>query len=345
MATERLVSGKLQEEDYTLDTSLRPRRLADYVGQDSLKANLEISITAATQRGEPLDHMLFYGPPGLGKTTLANIVATEMGVRVKTTSGPAIERPGDMVAILTQLKKDDVLFIDEVHRLSRVVEEVLYPAMEDFFVSWVIDKGLKARSMNLSLKPFTFVGATTRYGMVSSPLRDRFGSIYRLDFYDESAMRAIVRRSARIMSIQADPEGLDEIARRARGTPRVANRLLKRVRDYAQVKADNVITGDVALKALAAMEVDTLGLDNIDHMVLRSMIEKFDGGPVGLDTLAASISEESDTIEDVYEPYLLQLGFLNRTPRGRVATRRAYEHLGIALAKDTPDSAQATLFS
>ena len=344
MATERLVSGKLQEEDYSLDTSLRPRRLADYVGQDSLKANLEISITAATQRGEPLDHMLFYGPPGLGKTTLANIVATEMGVRVKTTSGPAIERPGDMVAILTQLRKDDILFIDEVHRLSRVVEEVLYPAMEDFFVSWVIDKGLKARSMNLSLKPFTFVGATTRYGMVSSPLRDRFGSIYRLDFYDESAMRAIVRRSARIMIIQADTEGIDEIARRARGTPRVANRLLKRVRDYAQVKADNVITGDIALEALAALEVDSLGLDNIDHMVLRSMIEKFDGGPVGLDTLAASISEESDTIEDVYEPYLLQLGFLNRTPRGRVATRRAYEHLGIALAKDTPDSAQPSLF-
>ena len=344
MATERLVSGKLQEEDYTLDTSLRPRRLADYVGQDSLKANLEIAITAATQRGEPLDHMLFYGPPGLGKTTLANIVATEMGVRVKTTSGPAIERPGDMVAILTQLRKDDVLFVDEVHRLSRVVEEVLYPAMEDFFVSWVIDKGLKARSMNLSLKPFTFVGATTRYGMVSSPLRDRFGSIYRLDYYDESAMRAIVRRSVRIMSIQADPEGMEEIARRARGTPRVANRLLRRVRDYAQVKADNVITGEVALEALAALEVDALGLDNVDLMVLRSMIEKFDGGPVGLDTLAASISEESDTIEDVYEPYLLQLGFLNRTPRGRVATRRAYEHLGIALAKDTPDSAQATLF-
>ena len=344
MATERLVSGKVQEEDLSLDTSLRPRRLADYVGQDSLKANLEIAITAATQRGEPLDHMLFYGPPGLGKTTLANIVATEMGVRVKTTSGPAIERPGDMVAILTQLRKDDVLFVDEVHRLSRVVEEVLYPAMEDFFVSWVIDKGLKARSMNLPLKPFTFVGATTRYGMVSSPLRDRFGSIYRLDFYDESAMRAIVRRSARIMGIKAEPEGLLEIAMRARGTPRVANRLLKRVRDYAQVKADNVITRDVALEALAAQEVDALGLDNVDHLVLRSMIEKFDGGPVGLDTLAASISEESDTIEDVYEPYLLQLGFLNRTPRGRVATRRAYEHLGIAFAKDTPDSAQATLF-
>ena len=342
--TERLVSGKLQEEDLSLDTSLRPRRLADYVGQDSLKANLEIAITAATQRGEPLDHMLFYGPPGLGKTTLANIVATEMGVRVKTTSGPAIERPGDMVAILTQLRKDDVLFVDEVHRLSRVVEEVLYPAMEDFFVSWVIDKGLKARSMNLSLKPFTFVGATTRYGMVSSPLRDRFGSIYRLDFYDESAMRAIVHRSARIMGIQAEPEGLLEISRRSRGTPRVANRLLKRVRDYAQVKADNVVTGEIALKALAGLEVDVLGLDNVDHMVLRSMIEKFDGGPVGLDTLAASISEEADTIEDVYEPYLLQLGFLNRTARGRVATRRAYEHLGIAYPKDTPDSAQATLF-
>ena len=305
--TQRLVSGRPQEEDYTLDTSLRPRRLADYVGQDRVKANLEIAIAAATQRGEPLDHLLVYGPPGLGKTTLAYIVATEMGVRIKTTSGPAIERPGDMVAILTQLQQDDVLFVDEVHRLSRVVEEVLYPAMEDFFVSWVIDKGLKARSMNLTIKPFTFIGATTRYGMVSAPLRDRFGAIHRLDFYDEDAMRTIVQRSARILEIQAEPDGLIEIARRARGTPRVANRLLKRVRDYAQVIADNVITGQVALDALARLEVDDLGLDSIDHMILRSIIEKFDGGPVGLDTLAASISEEADTIEDVYEPYLLQL--------------------------------------
>ena len=328
---QRLVSGNPHEEDVTLDTSLRPRRLAEYIGQDSVKGNLGISITAARQRGEPLDHLLLYGPPGLGKTTLANIMAAEMGVKIKTTSGPAIERPGDMVAILTQLQKDDILFVDEVHRLSRVVEEVLYPAMEDFFVSWVIDKGLKARSMNLSIKPFTFIGATTRYGMVSAPLRDRFGAIHRLEFYDDEAMRTIVERSARILDIGAETGGLREIARRSRGTPRVANRLLKRTRDYAQVMADNVITQQVAQDALARLEVDSIGLDNIDHMVLGSIIEKFDGGPVGLDTLAASISEESETIEEVYEPYLLQLGFLDRTPRGRMATRRAYEHLGLDL--------------
>ena len=342
--TERLVSGKPQEEDQPLDTSLRPRSLADYVGQESVKGNLEISIAAARQRAEPLDHMLFYGPPGLGKTTLAYIMATEMGVRIKTTSGPAIERPGDMVAVLTQLQQDDILFVDEVHRLSRVVEEVLYPAMEDFFVSWVIDKGLKARSMNLSLKPFTFVGATTRYGMVSAPLRDRFGPIYRLDFYDEDSMRTIVERSARIMGIEAEPSGIEELAKRARGTPRVANRLLRRVRDYALVMADNVITGEVAVEALAKLEVDTLGLDKIDHQVLRSIIEKFDGGPVGLDTIAASISEESDTIEDVCEPFLLQLGFIERTPRGRTATRHAYEHLGVEYTKDRPNTAQGSLF-
>ncbi len=342
--TQRLVSGKPQEEDYSLDTSLRPRRLVDYIGQENIKSNLQIAITAARQRDEPMDHILLYGPPGLGKTTLANIMATEMGVTAKTTSGPAIERAGDMVAILTQIQKDSILFIDEVHRLSRVVEEVLYPAMEDFFVSWVIDKGLKARSMNLSIKPFTLVGATTRYGMVSSPLRDRFGFIHRLDFYGEDDMRTIVERSARILGIEAQDDGVAEIARRARGTPRVANRLLKRVRDYAQVMADNVVTGDIARVALAKMEVDALGLDSVDHQVLRSIVEKFGGGPVGLDTLAASISEESDTIEDVYEPYLLQLGFLDRTNRGRVATRRAYEHLGIDYPKDRPDTAQASLF-
>lgn len=341
---QRVVSGKSQEEDLTLDTSLRPRRLADYIGQDGIKSNLEISITAARQRNEPLDHLLLYGPPGLGKTTLANIMAAEMGVKIKTTSGPAIERPGDMVAILTQLSQDDILFVDEVHRLSRVVEEVLYPAMEDFFVSWVIDKGLKARSMNLTIKPFTFIGATTRYGMVSAPLRDRFGAIHRLDFYDEAAMGTIVQRSARILDIEADPDGLDEIARRARGTPRVANRLLKRARDYAQVKANNVITRQVAREALALLEVDAIGLDSIDHMVLRAIVEKFDGGPVGLETLSASISEEAETIEEVYEPYLLQLGFLDRTPRGRVATRRAYEHLGFEYTKDSSAKAQASLF-
>ena len=341
---QRLVSGKPHEEDVTLDTSLRPRRLAEYIGQDSVKGNLGISITAARQRGEPLDHLLLYGPPGLGKTTLANIMAAEMGVKIKTTSGPAIERPGDMVAILTQLQKDDILFVDEVHRLSRVVEEVLYPAMEDFFVSWVIDKGLKARSMNLSIKPFTFIGATTRYGMVSAPLRDRFGAIHRLEFYDDEAMRTIVERSARILGIGAETGGLREIAGRSRGTPRVANRLLKRTRDYAQVMADNVITQQVAQDALARLEVDSIGLDNIDHMVLGSIIEKFDGGPVGLDTLAASISEESETIEEVYEPYLLQLGFLDRTPRGRMATRRAYEHLGLDFTKSASATAQASLF-
>ncbi len=332
--TERIVSGNQQDGDHTLDTSLRPRRLDEYVGQATVKGNLQIAITAARQRGEPLDHLLVYGPPGLGKTTLANIVATEMGVRVRVTSGPAIERPGDMVALLTQLRKDDILFVDEVHRLSRLVEEVLYSAMEDFFVSWVIDKGLNARSMNLAIQPFTLIGATTRYGMVSSPLRDRFGSVYRLGFYGEEDMRTIVERSARILDITAEQGGIREIALRARGTPRVANRLLRRVRDYAQVVADNVITLEVAQTALAQLEVDRIGLDSMDMRVLQSIVEKFGGGPVGLDTLAASISEESDTIEDVCEPYLLQLGFLDRTPRGRMATRRAYDHLGVEYEDD-----------
>jgi len=325
----RLVSGSNQEDDHSLDNNLRPRTLDSYVGQDSIKSNLGIAITAAKQRGEPLDHILLYGPPGLGKTTLANIISSEMGVRIKTTSGPAIERPGDMVAILSQLQQDDILFIDEIHRLNRVVEEVLYPAMEDFFVTWVIDKGLKARSMNLSLKPFTLIGATTRYGMLSAPLRDRFGSINRLDFYTVNDMTKIVERSARILEVQAEGEGISEIAKRARGTPRVANRLLRRVRDYAQVIADNVITGEVASKALQNLSVDVLGLDGVDRDVLICIIDKFDGGPVGLDTIAASINEESETIEDVYEPFLLQLGFLDRTPRGRMATRKAYDHLGI----------------
>ena len=325
----RLVSGSNQEDDHSLDNNLRPRTLDSYVGQDSIKSNLGIAITAAKQRGEPLDHILLYGPPGLGKTTLANIISSEMGVRIKTTSGPAIERPGDMVAILSQLQQDDILFIDEIHRLNRVVEEVLYPAMEDFFVTWVIDKGLKARSMNLSLKPFTLIGATTRYGMLSAPLRDRFGSINRLDFYTVNDMTKIVERSARILEVQAEAEGISEIAKRARGTPRVANRLLRRVRDYAQVIADNVITGEVASDALQNLSVDVLGLDGVDRDVLICIIDKFDGGPVGLDTIAASINEESETIEDVYEPFLLQLGFLDRTPRGRMATRKAYDHLGI----------------
>jgi Holliday junction DNA helicase RuvB len=339
---ERVVSPKKQTED--IDNSLRPRQLVDYVGQDAVKSNLSIGITAARQRNEALDHVLLYGPPGLGKTTLANIIATEMAVRIKTTSGPAIERPGDMVAILTQLKEHDILFIDEVHRLSRVVEEVLYPAMEDFFVSWVIDKGLKARSMNLSIKPFTLIGATTRYGMISAPMRDRFGSVHRLEFYDEEAMRTIVTRSARILNISAEPDGLFEIAKRARGTPRITNRLLRQVRDFAQVVADNVITLEVAQEALSRLEVDALGLDKLDHQVLDSIIDKFSGGPVGLNTLAASINEETETIEDVYEPYLLQLGFLERTSRGRMATRRAYEHLGHEYPEERSALQQGNLF-
>jgi Holliday junction DNA helicase RuvB len=341
---ERLVSGSVNEDDQSLDTNLRPRDLESYVGQGTIKKNLDIAIRAAKQRGEPLDHLLLYGPPGLGKTTLANIVSTEMGVRIKTTSGPAIERPGDMVAILSQLQQDDILFIDEIHRLNRVVEEVLYPAMEDFFVTWVIDKGLKARSMNLSLKPFTLIGATTRYGMVSAPLRDRFGVIHRLEFYDEEDMAKIVKRSARILDIEADNIGISEISKRARGTPRVANRLLRRVRDYAQVMADNIITEEISNTALKDLNVDNLGLDGIDRNVLECIIEKFDGGPVGLDTIAASINEESDTIEDVYEPYLLQLGFLDRTKRGRIATRRAYEHLGYDYPNpEYPEKLQARL--
>ena len=344
MDDERLVSGSVNEDDQSLDTNLRPRDLESYVGQGTIKKNLDIAIRAAKQRGEPLDHLLLYGPPGLGKTTLANIVSTEMGVRIKTTSGPAIERPGDMVAILSQLQQDDILFIDEIHRLNRVVEEVLYPAMEDFFVTWVIDKGLKARSMNLSLKPFTLIGATTRYGMVSAPLRDRFGVIHRLEFYDEDDMAKIVKRSARILDIEADNIGISEISKRARGTPRVANRLLRRVRDYAQVMADNIITEEISNTALKDLNVDNLGLDGIDRNVLECIIEKFDGGPVGLDTIAASINEESDTIEDVYEPYLLQLGFLDRTKRGRIATRRAYEHLGYDYPNpEYPEKLQARL--
>ncbi len=342
--TQRIVSGAPHEFDHSLDTSLRPRRIADYIGQDAVKSLLAISIQAARQRGEPLDHVLLYGPPGLGKTTLANIMAFEMGVNIKTTSGPAIERPGDMVATLTQMQEGDILFIDEIHRLSRVVEEVLYPAMEDYFVSWVIDKGLKARSMNLSIKPFTLIGATTRYGMLSPPLRDRFGNIHRLDFYDDEAMATIVERSARILEIETEEQGISEVARRARGTPRIANRLLRRVRDYAQVIGDGVITAEIAMKALEQLEVDKRGLDGTDKRLLESIIEKFDGGPVGLDTIAASISEDPDTIEDVYEPYLLQLGFLDRTPRGRRATRRAYDHLRIKYTKDKPNSAQASLF-
>ena len=325
---ERLVSGKLRQEDEGLDTSLRPKLLQEFVGQERIKENLGIAMQAAKMRQEPLDHVLLYSPPGLGKTTLGYIIAREMGVNVRVTSGPAIERAGDMAAILTSLNKGDVLFIDEIHRLSRVVEEVLYPAMEDFFLSWVVGKGLGARSMNLRVNPFTLIGATTRYAMISPPLRDRFGSIYRLDFYDQPAMESIVHRSASILNVSLEG-GAEDLASRSRGTPRVANRLLKRARDYAQVMGDGRITRQMALEALDKLEVDRLGLDDVDHRLLRSIVERFSGGPVGLDTLAASISEEADTIMDVYEPYLLQLGFLERTPRGRTATPHAYDHLGI----------------
>ncbi len=330
----RLVSGKTRQEDAGLDTSLRPRLLNEFVGQERVKDNLIIAIRAALMREEPLDHVLLYGPPGLGKTTLGHIIAQEMNVNIRVTSGPAIERAGDMAAILTSLGKGDVLFIDEIHRLSRVVEEVLYPAMEDFFLSWMMGKGLAARAMNLRVNPFTLIGATTRYAMISPPLRDRFGSIFRLDFYDNKAMGQIVERSADILDVSVDKRGISEIASRSRGTPRVANRLLKRTRDYAQVMADGRITGKVCLQALDKLEIDSLGLDEVDHRLLRGLVEKFSGGPVGLHTLAASISEEADTIMDIYEPYLLQLGFLERTPRGRTATPRAYAHLGVEYAPD-----------
>jgi Holliday junction DNA helicase RuvB len=324
--TERLVTGEELQDD--ADVTLRPRRLADFVGQAQTKENLSIAIQAARIREESLDHAIIYGPPGLGKTTLAHIIAAEMGVAVRVTSGPAVERAGDMAAILTSLQPHDVLFIDEVHRLNRVVEEVLYSAMEDFFLSWMVGKGLAARSVNLRINPFTLVGATTRFSMVSAPLRDRFGSVWRLEYYDVDEMNIIVERSARILEAECDTEGVAEIARRSRGTPRVANRLLKRTRDYALVKADNRITGPVARAALQQLNVDPLGLDQSDHRLLSSIIDKFDGGPVGLETLAAALNEDSDTIMDVWEPFLLQLGFLDRTPRGRVATRLAHEHLG-----------------
>ncbi|CAG0950314.1 Holliday junction ATP-dependent DNA helicase RuvB [Anaerolineae bacterium] len=336
---DRVVSPKPTEDDGKFELSLRPKRIDEYIGQDKVKENLKILIQAAKKREEAIDHVLLYGPPGLGKTTLANIIANEMQVAIKTTSGPAIERPGDLAAILTNLRAGDVLFIDEVHRLGRPVEEVLYSAMEDFSLDIIIGKGPSARSIRLKMPRFTLIGATTRYAMMSAPLRDRFGAVYRLDFYDQSAMETIVHRSAGILDVAIDATGITEIARRARGTPRVANRLLKRVRDYAQVRADGAITAQVAQQALAMLEVDALGLDDVDRKVLKAIIEKYSGGPVGLETIAASISEEADTIMDVYEPYLIQLGFIDRTTRGRVATKRAYEHLGLKY----PESPQEKL--
>ncbi len=332
MDEDRIVNPHGREEDATADKSLRPRQLSAYIGQEKVVDNLKIAIAAAKTREEPLDHILFYGPPGLGKTTLAGCTAHEMGVSLRITSGPAIERAGDLAAILTNLKKNDLLFIDEVHRLNRAVEEVLYPAMEDFALDIVVGKGPSARSLRIKLPRFTVVGATTRLALLTSPLRDRFGAVHRLEFYTPAAIELIITRAARILGTSLDPDASQEIARRSRGTPRIANRILKRVRDWAQVTAGDHITLDVAQEALDRLEIDALGLDPNDRRVLRAIIELFDGGPVGLSTLAAATAEEVDAIEDVYEPFLIQLGFLRRTPRGRVATRRAYEHLGIPFA-------------
>lgn len=328
---KRMIETNLQEEDVKIEGSLRPQNLSDYIGQEQIKESLKIYIEAAKQRKDALDHVLFYGPPGLGKTTLAGIIANEMNVNLKVTSGPAIEKPGEMAAILNNLQEGDLLFIDEIHRLNRQVEEVLYPAMEDYAIDIMIGKGPTARSIRLDLPHFTLVGATTRAGLLTAPLRDRFGIIHRLEFYTIEELQVIILHSAKILKASIDPAGALEMARRSRGTPRLANRILKRVRDYAQVKADGRITEQVAITALDLMDVDKLGLDHIDRNILLTMIHKFAGGPVGLDTLAASIGEDSGTIEDVYEPYLLKNGFINRTPRGRTVSDFAYRHLGLEI--------------
>ncbi len=327
----RVLETNLTTEDERIETSLRPQRLTDYIGQEKIKEQMEIYIEAAKTRGDALDHVLLYGPPGLGKTTLSEIIANEMGVHIKVTSGPAIEKPGDMAAILNNLQENDLLFIDEIHRLNRQVEEVLYPAMEDFAIDIMIGKGPTARSLRLDLPHFTLVGATTRAGLLSAPLRDRFGVIQRLEFYTVDELALIITNSARRLGVKIDGQGAKEMGMRSRGTPRIANRLLKRVRDYAEVRYDGVITEEIAMEALDIMEVDKFGLDNVDRNMLITMIEKFDGGPVGLDTLAATIGEDSGTIEDVYEPYLLKNGFINRTPKGRVVTDKAYQHLHLGL--------------
>ena len=333
----RVIAGKEKQED-SPELSLRPERLSEMICQSRVKHNLQILIEAARKREESVDHILFYGPPGLGKTTLAHVVANEMNVNIKVTAGPAIERQGDLAAILTNLRAGDVLFVDEIHRLGRVLEEVLYPAMEDFALDIVIGKGPSARSIRLKLPHFTVIGATTRLALMTAPLRARFGALFRLDYYDIESMEDIVLRAAELLKVEVDVDGISQIARRARATPRVALRLLRRVRDYAQVRADGVITGSVANDALGLLDVDEIGLDEIDRRMLTAIIEKFSGGPVGLDTIAASISEESDTIMDVYEPYLLQLGFIERTSRGRIAARAAYDHLGLAYPEEIQKS-------
>lgn len=340
---EREITPIVLEDEKTFDATLRPKFLKDYVGQSATKENLKVFIDAAKGRGEALDHVLFYGPPGLGKTTFAYIISNELNVNIKTTSGPVIERPGDLAAILTNLEEHDVLFIDEIHRLSSVVEEILYPAMEDYHIDIIIGQGPSARSVKLDIPKFTLIGATTRAGLLTSPLRDRFGIISRLDFYSSEELKTIITRSAGILNIKTDNGGALEIARRSRGTPRIANRLLKRVRDFAQVKAEGIVTKDVADEALKMLEIDKKGFDKMDRQILSAIIDKFGGGPVGIESLAASLHEEKDALEDVYEPYLIQEGFIQRTPRGRVATQLAYEHMG-KIYKGNQNSVQEKLF-
>ncbi len=342
MENKRIINPEISADDINSELSLRPKKFTDYVGQQRIKETLSIAIKAAQQRSESLDHTLLYGPPGLGKTTLAHVISHEMKSSIKVTSGPAIEKAGDLVSILTRLQKGDILFIDEIHRLNKISEEVLYSAMEEYRVSWVIEQGLKARSVNLGIQPFTLIGATTKFGMLSAPLRDRFGSVFRLNFYSDSEMADILYRSIKILKINSDNVGIKEIAIRSRKTPRIANRLLRRVRDFSEVQSNGNINANIVKKALDQLEVDNLGLDKIDVELLESLVKKFDGGPVGLQTLAASISEDPNTVEDVIEPFLLNLGFISRTNRGRVATKLAYKHLGIDI-RDEP--AQGTLLN